>query len=126
MYTQTHARLDRKACACPSTAFSPTNLKVEVEHAVDMLILMLPPAGGDDLQGKKGASGGRPLLPALFLLCFPSLLFSFERGACCVFSSTPRPSGAWWCLPLASASVHVCVPSKQAARREPLAVRRVP
>lgn len=27
--------------------------QVEVEHAVDMLLLLLPPAGGDDLQGSK-------------------------------------------------------------------------
>ncbi|CAM9595437.1 unnamed protein product [Ectocarpus sp. 12 AP-2014] len=27
--------------------------EVEVEHTVDMLLLMLPPAGGDDLQGSK-------------------------------------------------------------------------
>lgn len=27
--------------------------KVEVEHTVDMLLLLLPPAGGDDLQGSK-------------------------------------------------------------------------
>jgi len=35
------------------------NSKVEVEHAVDMLVLMLPPAGGDDLQGERRVSPGR-------------------------------------------------------------------
>ena len=32
--------------------------QVEVEHTVDMLVLLLPPAGGDDLQGSSAVSKG--------------------------------------------------------------------
>ena len=40
----------------PRTLFLRETAQVEVEHTVDMLVLLLPPAGGDDLQGVTAVS----------------------------------------------------------------------